>query len=160
MTALSDPATLAAGAVLMSALAALAVIDARTFRLPDALTLPLIAAGLAWGAWRGELLASAFGAGLGYLAFVGLELAYQRLRGRAGLGRGDAKLLAAGGAWCGAWMLPLIVLFASASGLVLVLALKLVARRAISAETALPFGPFLAAGTAFAWLLSVIAPPV
>lgn len=152
-------AEIAATALLGAALAALAVIDARTFRLPDPLTLPLIAAGLGWSAWRGELLLSALGAAMGYLAFVGLEIAYRRLRGRDGLGRGDAKLLAAGGAWCGAAMLPVIVLFASLAGLIFVLALRLIARREMNAETALPFGPFLAAGVAFSWLLRLIADP-
>jgi len=45
------------------------------------------------------------------------EYAFKTLRGKDGLGRGDAKLLAAGGAWCG-WMgLPFIVLIASGFGL-------------------------------------------
>jgi len=160
MSAIFDPAALAAGAVLFTALIALAVIDARHYRLPDAVNLPLIAAGLGWGAWTDTFLLSAAGAAIGYLAFVGLELAYKRLRGRDGLGRGDAKLLAAGGAWCGAWMLPMILLFASVSGLSFVIAMSVIARRQINADTALPFGPFLAAGVGFAWLLSVIAPPV
>jgi len=50
--------------------------------------------------------------------FVLIELTYRRLRGQDGLGRGDAKLLAAGGAWCGWSGLPLIVLISSALALI------------------------------------------
>jgi leader peptidase (prepilin peptidase)/N-methyltransferase len=34
---------------------------------------------------------------LGYLSFAGIGMAYRRLRGRDGLGGGDAKLIAATG---------------------------------------------------------------
>ncbi len=134
------------------ALVALAVIDARTLRLPDAITLPLIGGGFA-AAWALDmpLRAHAIGAGLGYLGFVALELAYARLRGRAGLGRGDAKLLAAGGAWCGVLALPVILLAASATGLALVLALRLTGRRVEQVA----FGPFLALAIALGWALVV-----
>ena len=134
------------------ALITLAVIDARTLRLPDPITLPLIGCGLA-AAWALDmpLRQHAIGAGLGYLGFVALELAYARLRGRAGLGRGDAKLLAAGGAWCGALALPVILLAASASGLGYVIALRLTGRRV----EMVAFGPFLALGIALGWALVV-----
>jgi hypothetical protein len=41
------------------------------------------------------------GAILGYLLLRGVALAYRTLRRREGLGRGDAKLMAACGAWTG-----------------------------------------------------------
>ena len=90
------------GAVLLVALAALSWIDARTFRLPDALTLPLIAVGL-FQSWylSGQAFDAAIGAVAGYLFFFLVEKSFHALRGKEGLGRGDAKLLAAGGAWCG-----------------------------------------------------------
>ena len=57
-----------------------------------------------------EITASIIGAVIGYLVFFAIEIAYKKFRKIDGLGRGDAKLLAAGGAWCG-WMgLPYIVL--------------------------------------------------
>ena len=132
------------------ALIALSVIDARTLRLPDLITLPLIGCGIA-AAWALELPVRqhVIGAALGYLGSVALEIAYQRLRGRAGLGRGDAKLLAAGGAWCGALALPVILLAASASGLAVVIALRLTGQRI----EAVAFGPFLALGIALGWAL-------
>ena len=137
------------GAVLLLALAALSWIDARTLRLPDVLTLPLAAAGLvqAW-ALTGRIVPALVGAGAGYLFFVLVETGFRRLRGKDGLGRGDAKLLAAGGAWCG-WMgLPWIVMIASSSGLVFAGLAMLFARRL---PGLLPFGPFLALGIAAVW---------
>ena len=131
-------------------LLALALIDLRSWRLPDALTLPLIALG-ALAAWWGltpELgpFASLLGAAVGYLALLAVAWAYRRLRAREGLGLGDAKLLAAAGAWLGAAPLPWVILLAAPMGLVLALA-----RRApLRGDSAVPFGPPLALAC---WLL-------
>ncbi len=65
------------------------------------------------------------------------------MRGREGLGRGDAKLLAAGGAWLGWEALPWVVLLAAVLGLALAL-LQRARGMALTRETALPFGPSLA----------------
>ena len=50
---------------------------------------------------------------------------YRKLRGRDGLGGGDAKLLAAAGAWVGASGLPQVVLIAALAGLVAAACLRL-----------------------------------
>ena len=135
-----------AGVGLTAALVWLAVVDLRTMRLPNALTLPLIAIGVAYSAWfTGALQASVIGAALGYGVFFTIEQAYRRLRGQHGLGRGDAKLAAAGGAWCG-WMgLPFIVMMASLSAILAVLILR---DRLVGEGGRVPFGPFLAMGIA------------
>ena len=85
------------------ALLALAAIDLRHLVLPDILCLPLIPAGLAiaWALDPALLPDHALGAILGFAAFVAIAFVYRRLRGREGLGMGDAKLLAAAGAWLG-----------------------------------------------------------
>ena len=90
------------------------------------LTLPLAAAGLAvaWLAQRGAMLDNIAGAALGYAAFFIIAWAYRRWRGRDGLGAGDAKLLAALGAWVGATGLPSVVLLGSLMALAVVLALR------------------------------------
>lgn len=126
-------------------LLALAAIDLLTWLLPDALTLPLVVAGLLVALWGEPALTSpagaAIGAAAGYLTLAGIALAYRRLRGREGLGLGDAKLLAAAGAWLGPERLPTTVLAAALLGL----AFALLARRGeLAPETALPFGPALA----------------
>lgn len=148
------PEVLLSSVVLLAGLGALAAIDIRTFRLPDWLTLPLIPAGWLSAWWLGDpVLWHVAGAAIGYGVFVALELAYRRLRGRDGLGRGDAKLLAVGGAWCGAALLPVIVLVASTAGLLWALSISLAAGRSLNGQSALAFGPFLALGIAAGWLL-------
>ena len=128
-------------------------IDVRRWLLPDALTLPLIIAGLAVSAMldREQLTDHALGVALGYLGLRTLALLYYALRHREGLGQGDAKLLAAAGAWVGASALPQIILGAAASALITVAGLRLTGVR-LGGHSALPFGPFLALATWLVWL--------
>ena len=82
-----------------------------------------------------------------------LAIGYQALRGRAGLGMGDIKFLAAATIWVGISALPVLILLACASGLMAVLVLRIfaLARRHedwITAETRFAFGPHLALGCA------------
>jgi leader peptidase (prepilin peptidase)/N-methyltransferase len=134
-------AVCAAGWVLL----ALGWIDWNCMILPDALTLPLIVAGLLATWWLDPfaLTDHALAAALGYTALRGLALLYRRLRGRDGLGEGDAKLLAALGAWVGLDNLPSVVLGAALAGLAWAGLLRL-RGTALTGSTALPFGPFLA----------------
>ncbi len=147
-------AMLAAGCVLGWALLALGWIDVLTMRLPDALTLPLVLAGLGEALWldADALTDRALGAAAGYVAFRALAFAYRMWRGREGLGQGDAKLLAAGGGWVGASMLADVVLGAALAALLFAGAMVLAGRR-VDGSTRLPFGPFLAAGIWAVWLV-------
>jgi len=122
----------------------LALFDARHFWLPDALTLPLAALGLTLGDWilPAPFWDRAIGAALGYGVLFILARSYRYLRGREGLGLGDAKLLGAIGAWTGWQMLPLVLLLASSAGLLWALMLKL-RGRTIESGTRLPLGTFL-----------------
>jgi leader peptidase (prepilin peptidase) / N-methyltransferase len=134
-------------------LLALAWIDIRCWLLPDALTLPLVVAGLgaAIAFDRDQLTDRALGAVLGYLALRLVGALYRALRGREGLGRGDAKALAAGGAWVGAGTLPQVVLIAAVAGLFAAACLRLAGMR-LGPRWALPFGPFLALAIWLVWL--------
>jgi leader peptidase (prepilin peptidase)/N-methyltransferase len=78
------------------------------------------------------------------------------LRGREGLGFGDAKLLAAGGAWLSWQSVPSVVLIAAVLALAVVLGIALVRRTRLSAATRVPFGPYLAAAI---WLVWLYGPP-
>lgn len=137
------------------ALLALAAIDFRTQLLPDAITLPLLWAGLLTSLFHLSPSAPAptaaiLGAVSGY---GGLWLIFQCFRlatGKIGMGHGDFKLTAALGAWLGWTQLPLALLIASLSGL-LVGGLLMVTGRA-ARSTPLPFGPWLALG---GWLTLV-----
>jgi len=152
-------ATMAAGneiwlaCLLGWALLTAAWIDIRTMILPDALTLPLLAAGLIVTAVTDpdSLTDHAVAAALGYLLLFATARAYRVLRGRDGLGLGDAKLLAALGAWIGLSNLPVVLLLASCLGLAAAGAGLLFGKR-VTAATAIPFGPFLALAGWLAWL--------
>jgi leader peptidase (prepilin peptidase)/N-methyltransferase len=128
-------------------------IDALTFRLPDMLTLPLILAGLAEAAWLEPWMLTdrAVAAAVGFAALWLLALTYRRLRGRDGLGLGDAKLLAAGGAWVGVAALP-TVLFSGAVLALLYAGLLRLRGVQLSGGLKLPLGPFLAAAIFAAWV--------
>jgi leader peptidase (prepilin peptidase)/N-methyltransferase len=135
--------------ILLAGLARLSYVDWKTYRLPNLLTKPLIALGLLYHFYLSlDAYPYLLGAVLGYAIFWGLETAYRLIRKRDGLGRGDAKLLAAGGAWCGAMALPFIILIASSMALIYVMLQPQKTR----ADLKLPFGPFLAAGIAVTFL--------
>lgn len=132
-------------AVYGSALLVLARIDLQTTLLPDAITLPLLWAGLAATSlgWTDTSLNDAvWGAMLGYALFWLLDGLYLKLRGRHGLGGGDAKLLAAMLAWLGWQSLVSVLLLASLSALLVVLVQWL--RGRLQAQAEIPFGPYLA----------------
>ncbi|HVB14949.1 MAG TPA: A24 family peptidase [Stellaceae bacterium] len=132
-------------------------IDARRWILPDALTLPLIVAGLFEAALfdPDRLLDRALGAVLGYLLLRGVALGYRALHDRDGLGHGDAKLMAAAGAWVGSMALPQVVLAAALSALVAAGVMRLSERR-IDRLSALAFGPFIALATWAVWMVAPI----
>jgi leader peptidase (prepilin peptidase)/N-methyltransferase len=135
----------------------LAALDYRTFILPDAMTLPLIPAGLvvAWMVDPGLLVGHALGALTGFAAFAAIAGAYRRVRGREGLGLGDAKLLAAAGAWLGWQALPSVVVIAAASGLALALATSLGGGK-LAGTSRIAFGPHLALAFWLVWLFGPV----
>jgi leader peptidase (prepilin peptidase) / N-methyltransferase len=134
-------------------LLALGWIDLRRWLLPDVLTLPLVLLGLAEAAWfdPAELSDRALGAVCGYLVLRLIAWLYRMVRGADGLGGGDAKLLAAAGAWVGVSGLPSVLAGAACGGLVVAGALALRGMK-LSRNSALPFGPFLALATWVVWL--------
>ena len=151
----TDPSELWPGCVLGWGCLALALIDRRHFRLPDALTLPLLLLGLLATAWRqpDQLGDHALACLLGWLAFRGVALLYRRLRGIDGLGQGDAKLLAASGAWVGTAALPVLVCAGAALTLLVVLGQAAWRRRLPDRRRRIAFGPGLAAALFGCWLM-------
>lgn len=131
----------------------LAVLDWRHFWLPDALTWPLAFAGLTIGLWANDvpLADRAIGAVAGYAALLAVSVGYRMLRGREGLGLGDAKLLGALGAWFGWQALPFILLIAATTGLLLVV-VAMAAGRRVQASSRVPLGTFLALAAVPGWL--------
>ncbi len=131
----------------------LAAIDFRTYLLPDALTLPLLLAGIALGFWRGDGAwpMHVTGAVLGWGGAFLLAFSYRMWRGRDGLGGGDVKLFSAAGAWMGPLALPSVALYSALTGLLAVLVMAMRGEK-ISNTTMLPFGPFLALGIFATWI--------
>lgn len=131
----------------------LAIFDLRAFVLPDPLTFPLIAAGLATMAWVGGAwpIDQAIGAAAGAAALWIIAVGYRSLRGWEGLGRGDIKLAAGLGAWLGWQGLPSAILVAAVAGLTLAAVNHLI-RRDVGWTDRLPFGAYLALGGWLTWL--------
>lgn len=124
------------------ALISLTMIDFDTQLLPDALTLPLLWAGLLvnLGGTFVPLEAAVIGAMAGYLVLWSVYWLFKLATGKEGMGFGDFKLLAALGAWLGWTMIPVIVLLSSLVGTVI--GLCYLAIRKESAPFA--FGPYIA----------------
>lgn len=156
--ATGDSLELYASFGLGGALLLLAFIDMRTGLLLDWLTLPLLVAGIL-NALIGPLewWNAALGALIGYALIAGLAFYWRKSRGYEGIGLGDAKLLAAGGAWVGATLLPVVLLIASGLGIILALTVSQKPRQA-DVRIAIPFGPGLCFGIWAAWCLKDFAP--
>lgn len=122
----------------------LALIDWDTTVLPDALTLPLLWAGLLAAAlgWTIPLATAVWGAVAGYLSLWSVYWLFKLTTGKEGMGFGDFKLLAALGAWLGWQMIVPMLLLASVIGAVVGIGMKLAAT--LREGRYVPFGPFLA----------------
>ena len=148
-----------AGACLAAAMIVIALIDRRSFLVPDWLSLPAIPLGIIAAGSAVDIRADVLvppgrvaGAAVGALSLFLLAHAYRRLRGREGLGLGDVKLAAVAGAWVGVAALPDVLLVACAGALI-ALALERIrdSGRELRATTALPFGAFLAPAIWIVW---------
>jgi leader peptidase (prepilin peptidase)/N-methyltransferase len=150
------------GAALALIMLAIAVADARSFLIPNRLSLAAFllalvdAAALAAPDWPDRLQAvglSLLRAAVLGLAFLALRALYARLRGREGLGLGDVKLAAVAGAWLDWPLMPVAVEIAALAGLGAYAIGRLAGRRPVSAAARLPFGLFFAPAIWVCWLL-------
>lgn len=123
---------------------ALTFIDLDHQLLPDQLTLFLL--------WIGLFLSiftvftnshdAIIGAIAGYCIFAGTQWLFEWVTGRQGMGQGDLKFLAAIGAFVGWQAIPMIILLASISGILIAVTQMIIRRNFKSIP--LPFGPYLA----------------
>lgn len=135
----------------------LMLFDALHLWLPDLLIAPLaLAAILAPGmAGSGDWQLRLIGGAAGFAALWLVAMAFRRITGREGLGRGDPKLFGAIGLWSGPANLPLLLVAACALGL-LDAALRL-ARGGDRSTMRLPLGSYLSAATLAAILFTIAA---
>jgi len=152
------------GAGLGLLMGAVAVLDARSFLIPDKLTLSAFALGLAnaanesYGRIPEDIgLAAARGVLVG-LAFYLLRAVYYRLRHRHGIGLGDVKLAAAAGAWLDWTLIPTAIEGAALAALAVYAVSRLWLGRPFDAAAKLPFGLFFAPAIWASWLLAAILP--
>lgn len=140
-------------AVLGWLLLLLGITDWNTQRLPNVLTYSVIVFGLTTASFldRPSLLDHAVGAALGFGAFLLVALIHHRLRGHAGLGMGDAKLLAGLGAFVTWRGLPSVIFLGALLGLLFVAGRALLGKFPMLRER-IPFGPFLALAGWIVWL--------
>jgi len=137
--------------VLFFLLWVLSVIDIETGLLPNVLTFPGIALGLAFSWWLGDWQDGLIGAVAGYGIFWLVARVFLLATGREGMGYGDFKLLAMLGAFMGWQALPFIIFASSLVGAVAGSVFLMLSKRGFRAE--IPYGPYLAlAGMAwFVW---------
>lgn len=152
---LLPPGTWTQAGLLSFALCWASAVDLDRRILPDLLTFGLCAFGLGYAFLAGSqaFIACLIGALAGYGSLLLVSRLYLWLRGREGLGLGDAKLLATAGAWLGWSALPYVVLAASGFALLLIVARR-VAGHSFHATSRLAFGPFIAVALWSAWLAS------
>jgi leader peptidase (prepilin peptidase)/N-methyltransferase len=138
-------------------LLAMAVIDWRTQLLPDALTLPLLWAGLLYQWLFAPLMlgSAVLGAAAGYLSLWSIYWLFKLTTGKEGMGYGDFKLMAALGAWLGWQNLPLLLLISAGVGAIV--GLILIASRQQVRDQSMPFGPYLALA---GWISLLVGAPL
>lgn len=129
-----------------AALVAVTFIDLDFRIIPDRISLPMTALGIAASALVPSLgfARSAAGAAAGGLGLWFLAWAYERAAGREGMGFGDVKLLAMIGAFLGPGGALATLVISSMVGSVVGLVIMVVQRKNL--KLALPYGPFLAIG--------------
>jgi leader peptidase (prepilin peptidase) / N-methyltransferase len=129
-----------------AALVVITFIDLDHQIIPDVISLPGIAIGLAFSLV--SPLVTPMDAALGVLAGGGTLLAvawlYKTFRGQEGMGGGDIKLLAMIGAFLG-WQSIFVTLFVG-SVIGSIIGVVVMLYEGADAKLAIPFGPFLAGG--------------
>ena len=132
-------------AIVVPALVIITVIDIEHQIIPDVITLPGIAFGLAAGSYLNGFPVSLIGLLLGGGMFFLLAEGYFRLKGAMGMGGGDIRYIAAAGALMG-WVQVLFIIFigALAGGIFGGIGMGF---KKLNFLSRIPFGPFLALAT-------------
>ncbi len=131
------------------------VIDLQHMIIPDEISLTMVAATPLVVYlhpeldWQSATIGVVSGGGVIYI----IAWLYQLIRGKIGMGMGDAKLLAGIGGWLGWQAVFPSLLYASLLGTFTALILLPITKKRYNLQSALPFGQFLALGAALHLLL-------
>jgi len=104
-----------------------------------------------WLKFDAPLTDALLGGLFGFGVFFSIGWFYEKIKGMEGLGFGDVKMMGWLGTWLGVSGLPVLVLTASITGLIVGVIVML--REKGDLKTAIPFGPFLALGAVVVWTL-------
>lgn len=137
------------GAILLSLVLAIALIDSRHYLIPDALSLGGLVAGLALAPLPGppSLLASVLGAAAGFAVLFVVGLAGEWMFKKPAMGGGDMKMMAMVGSFLGPSGAMLTIFLGALVGTIVF------APVALRTDREVPFGVFLAVGAATTLLL-------
>lgn len=140
------------------ALLTAAATDLRVFILPNAITLPLIPAGLlvTYFLHPDNIWDHVIGMIAGGGALYALDWIYERIRHRRGLGMGDVKLVAAAGAWLGWPYLSWLIVIASVLAIPMMLVMRVTGIK-LSTTTPLPYGAPLSVAFFALWITRILA---
>lgn len=135
-------------AVLLSLVLAIALIDARHYLIPDALSLGGLGAGLALSLLPGppSLLVAVLGAALGFVLLLTVGVLGEWAFKKPAMGGGDMKMMAMVGAFVGPFGAVLTIFLGALAGTIIFGPISLKTRREV------PFGVFLALGAAITFL--------
>jgi leader peptidase (prepilin peptidase)/N-methyltransferase len=147
------------GAFLAGTALAIAIVDARSYRIPNELTLAVLALALLRASLVPSetelhpvayaLLRAVVTSGL----FYTLAISYRHFRGREGFGFGDVKLLGAAAAWLDWPALLVAIEGATLAALATYLLRQWFYQRPMKTTAILPFGTFLAPFIWVGWLV-------
>ena len=140
---------------LMAIFVAITFIDLEHRIIPDELSKGGTLLGLATAWWVPGLglQASVLGVILGFGFFYALAWAYEKYKGRTGLGGGDVKLLGMVGAFMGPGGVFVTVLLSSILGSIIGILWAWISRKKNMMTVAIPYGPFLVIGALYYYLL-------
>ena len=147
------------GAGLALVMLAIALIDFRSFTIPNSLNAAGFGLAIVNAAVQqpeamltAVVIAVLRGAAFA-LILLAIRVVYARLRGRHGLGFGDVKLAGVAGAWLDWTIMPIALELAAFAALIGYLARQLLFHRSISAFDRVPFGLFFAPAIWICWLV-------
>ncbi|NLC52441.1 MAG: prepilin peptidase [Firmicutes bacterium] len=118
----------------------IAIIDLKTYLIPNDLIYPALLGGLIYRWSQGELQSALIGALVGGGLLFSIYLLYPK-----GMGMGDIKLLTLLGVFLGGYGVLQALFWSSLSGVIILVPLVLSGR--IRRQQPVPFAPFLALGT-------------